>query len=107
MYRENLSDITEIEFVDIDLKTSVPWFSDILLPNEKIRQELIEHSNKFRIGTRKFYPPIHKLASYQNIEGDFEISDEISKRGLWLPSSSFLTDEEIMRVCDTIRNFWN
>ena len=26
MYRENLSDITEIEFVDIDLKTSVPWF---------------------------------------------------------------------------------
>jgi perosamine synthetase len=47
------------------------------------------------------------LASYQNIEGDFEISDEISKRGLWLPSSSFLTDEEIMRVCDTIRNFWN
>jgi perosamine synthetase len=107
MYRENLSDITEIEFVDIDLKTSVPWFSDILLPNEKIRQELIEHSNKFGIGTRKFYPPIHKLASYQNIEGDFEISDEISKRGLWLPSSSFLTDEEIMRVCDTIRNFWN
>ena len=106
-YRENLSDISDIEFVDIDLKTSVPWFADILLSNEKIRQELIEHLNKFGIGTRKFYPPIHKLLPYQNIEGDFGVSNEISKRGLWLPSSSFLTDENINRICDTIKNFWN
>jgi perosamine synthetase len=106
-YLENLSDIPEIEFVDIDLKTSVPWFSDILLPNEKIRQELIEHLNKFGIQTRKFYPPIHKLPPYQNVDGDFEITNEISERGLWLPSSSFLTDEDINRVCKTIREFWN
>ena len=106
-YRENLSGISDIEFVDIDLKTSVPWFADILLSNEKIRQELIEHLNKFGIGTRKFYPPVHKLLPYQNIEGDFGVSNEISKRGLWLPSSSFLTDENINRICDTIKNFWN
>ena len=88
-YRENLSGISDIEFVDIDLKTSVPWFADILLSNEKIRQELIEHLNKFGIGTRKFYPPVHKLLPYQNIAGDLGVSNEISKRGLWLPSSSF------------------
>ena len=106
-YRENLSKIDEIEFVDIDLKTSVPWFADILLPNENIRQKLIEHLNKSDIGTRKFYPPIHKLSPYHNISGNFEISDEISQRGLWLPSSSFLTDEDITRICDVIKNFWS
>ena len=106
-YRENLSSINEIEFVDMDLNSSVPWFSDILLPNEKIRQQLIEHLNKFGIGTRKFYPPIHKLPPYQNIQGSFDVSNEISERGLWLPSSSFLTDEQIYSVCQNIKNFWN
>ena len=106
-YRENLSSINEIEFVDMDLNSSVPWFSDILLPNEKIRQQLIEYLNKFGIGTRKFYPPIHKLPPYQNIQGSFDVSNEISERGLWLPSSSFLTDEQIYSVCQNIKNFWN
>ena len=103
----NISSINEIEFIDMDLSSSVPWFSDILLPNEKIRQQLIEHLNKFGIGTRKFYPPIHKLTPYENIQGNFEISNEISERGLWLPSSSFLTDEQINTVCQNIKNFWN
>ena len=107
LYRENLSGISEIEFVDLDLKTSVPWFVDILLPNEKIRQGLVEHLNQSGIGTRKFYPPIHKLLPYQNIGGDFRNTDEVSERGLWLPSSSFLLDEDILRVCDTIKNFLN
>ncbi|SVC37158.1 uncharacterized protein METZ01_LOCUS290012, partial [marine metagenome] len=78
-----------------------------LLPNEKIRQELVEHLKQSGIGTRKFYPPIHKLSPYQNIDGDFRNTDEASERGLWLPSSSFLLDEDILRVCDTIKNFWN
>ena len=82
-YRENLSSINEI------------------------RQQLIEHLNKFGIGTRKFYPPIHKLPPYQNIQGSFDVSNEISERGLWLPSSSFLTDEQIYSVCQNIKNFWN
>ena len=107
LYRENLSGISEIEFVDLDLKTSVPWFVDILLPNEKIRQGLVEHLNQSGIGTRKFYPPIHKLLPYQNIGGDFQNTDEVSERGLWLPSSSFLLDEDILRVCDAIKNFLN
>ena len=107
LYKENLASIPEIEFVDLDLKTSVPWFVDILLPNEKIRQGLVEHLKQSGIGTRKFYPPIHKLLPYQSIDGDFSNTDEISERGLWLPSSSFLLDEDILRVCDSIKSFLN
>ena len=107
LYRENLASIPEIEFVDLDLKMSVPWFVDILLPDKKIRQGLVEHLKQSGIGTRKFYPPIHKLSPYQNTDGDFKNTDEASERGLWLPSSSFLIDEEILRVCDAIKNFLN
>ena len=107
LYKENLASIPEIEFVDLDLKTSVPWFVDILLPNEKIRQGLVEHLKQSGIGTRKFYPPIHKLLPYQSIDGDFSNTDEVSERGLWLPSSSFLLDEDILRVCDSIKSFLN
>ena len=46
-YRENLSSINEIEFVDMDLNSSVPWFSDILLHNEKITTRITLLSTSF------------------------------------------------------------
>lgn len=103
LYKDNLSNIKEVEFLEIDLKTSVPWFCDILLPNEKTRQKLVDDLNNAGIGTRKFYPPIHKLPPYVNIKGDYENTEEISSRGLWLPSSSFLTNDDINRVCNEVK----
>jgi len=107
IFQENLSEINEIEFFDTDLNNVIPWFNDILLPNEKIRNDLIDYLNNKGIGSRMFYPPIHKLVPYSHIIGKFQIADEVSSRGLWLPSSSFLTDDDILRVCNEIKNFLN
>ena len=89
------------------MENIVLWFNDILLSSQKIRDDLIDFLKERKIGTRIFYPPIHKLTPYSNYSGSFTNTEEISERGLWLPSSSFLNEKDVVRVCDEIKSFFN
>ena len=51
------------------------------------------------------YPPINRQKAYQR-PGSYPISELVGQKGLWLPSSSQLTDEQIDDVCDAIRQFY-
>ena len=104
IYRDILEKVKGIEFLETNLDEIVPWFNDIFLPSNKVRDNLIEHLNNHKIGTRIIYPPIHKLKPYSNSKTNFVNTDEVSKRGLWLPSSSFLTEDDIIFISDKIKN---
>ena len=58
-----------------------------------------------KIGSRVMYPPINKQKAY-NLKGEYIVSNEIGIKGLWLPSSSKLTNKEIDYVCDQIKSFY-
>ena len=105
IYKEFLSQVEEIEFVDTDIKKITPWMMDILFNKNKVREEAINYLAKNNIGTRIFYPPIHSLTPYRSNNKKFMISTDISKRGLWMPSSSTLTDNELEYVCKKIKEF--
>lgn len=105
LYQELLKNISEIEFIETNLEDTSPWFIDILVPEEK-REKLISFLSEKRIGTRPFYPAIHTQPPYFWVKGDFKNSEMISKKGLWLPSSSFLKDEEISYICQAIKEFF-
>ena len=105
IYRDILEKVRGIEFLETNLDEIVPWFNDIFLPSNKVRDNLIEHLNNHKIGTRIIYPPIHKLKPYSNSKTNFVNTDEVSKRGLWLPSSSFLTEDDIIFISDKIKKF--
>ena len=51
------------------------------------------------------YPPINKQKAY-DIEGEHAVSNILGKKGLWLPSASQLSDDEIHRICSEIENFY-
>lgn len=76
-----LEDIEGIEFVDINLEDTSPWFIDILVGEGK-RDKLASFLDKKGIGTRPFYPAIHTKPPYSWIKGDFKNSEYISERGL-------------------------
>jgi perosamine synthetase len=106
LYHKLLNDVEQVQFIDTDLADCSPWFIDILLENEKERNDLMQSLNEKGIGTRSLYPPIHIQPPYAYVKGDFENAETISARGLWLPSSSFLSDGDIECVCAEIRNFF-
>jgi perosamine synthetase len=107
LYMDLLEDIEEIEFINTDLQNTSPWFIDILVPNLKIRDELALFLKERGIGTRPFYPPIHTQPPYSWVNGNFKNAQYVSQKGLWLPSSSNLSDEDIHYVCHRIREYFN
>lgn len=106
LYHDRLQDIEQIKFIDTNLEDCSPWFIDVLVNEEPVRDELATFLNEKGIGSRPFYPAIHTQPPYSHINGNFKNSEYISQRGLWLPSSSFLTNEDVERVCEGIRDYF-
>ena len=71
------------------------------------RDELRRDLEKKGIETRSFFIPMHKQPVFHNMglfKGEsYPIADELSKKGMYLPSSSGLREEEISYICDVIK----
>ncbi len=52
------------------------------------------------------YPPINEQKAYR-INGDFKISKNVGNKGLWLPSSPWLKNNQIKFICEKIKNFYD
>lgn len=81
--------------------TGTPWFVDVYVDN---RDGLAAHLAEKGVGTRKMYPLItsQKPFSRHRVTGDSTMDESYSNRGLWMPSSLNITDEEINYITDAI-----
>ena len=103
IYYEKLSGIPGVELIDTDLEQTTPWFFDILCEN---RQGLMAFLKEKSIGTRAFYPALHSEPAYGYMNLSFPVTEDITKRGLWLPSAVTLTNEQIEYICNCIREYY-
>lgn len=101
LYKEQLEGT--VGLVETDLKYTAPWLNDIMLESKDERTKLCEYLNKKGIGTRNFYPAIHTQKPFAFGENRFYVSTDVASRGVWLPSSMSLTDEDIIYVCDHVK----
>lgn len=76
------------------------WLYSILIKNTNINY-LIKKLKEKNIDSRRFFYPINVLPPYRQ-NGDFKVSNMLSKRGISLPSSVNLTEKEIRYICDTL-----
>jgi len=106
-YRAHLAGIAEVEFVPTNLRETTPWFVDILVP-EHTRKSLIQFLKERGIGTRPFYPPVTSQPIYRKAKrSSLPVSENVAARGLWLPSSCFLKEGEVKKVCASIKDFYD
>jgi perosamine synthetase len=102
LYRSELAGIEHLSFVDTDLSEVTPWFVDVLADR---RDALMSHLQEHGIQTRPFYPPIHSQPAY-GLRQRYPVTEQATEQGVWLPSSSFLSDDDIHRVSDIVRSFY-
>ena len=72
------------------------------------RDALMAELDDRGIGTRRFFVPMHEQPVYKRA-GLFEnerypVAEDIAERGLYLPSTSHLSEDEIAEVCDAIES---
>lgn len=73
------------------------------------RDELVEKLKKNDIFPGIFYPrPLHQFPTFKKLgynDGDFPISEKLSKMVISLPAHPGITEQDIEKVVDVIKNF--
>jgi perosamine synthetase len=101
LYQESLHDI--VDFIPTKISQGIlPWYDDVLTKSSEQRTKIIQHLKQNKIGVREFYRPLHTQPAYKR-DGNYKNTEILSKIGLWLPSSTFLTNQEIEFITKKIR----
>ena len=110
IYEKQLKGIEGFKIVSADKNVSpVFWFTSFLC-NEA--EGLADYLRKNGIQTRRFFYPLHLQPCYsdkryiQNIDDDFSISEKVYRKGISLPSSYHLTEQQQGIVISQIKKFY-
>jgi len=106
-YEEGLKELAEKGLITLHPQMKwancVYWIYSILIEDKfgMKRDELMKKLEKNGIETRPFFYPMHTMPPYFNKER-FPVAEEISKRGINLPSSLFLDHETATCVVSSL-----
>jgi perosamine synthetase len=77
----------------------------------KSRNELMAHLKRQGIDTRLLFNGMHRQESLRKYGCDcarrYPVTDMLADNGLYLPSGSGLTEDDIKRICDEITLYKN
>ena len=101
MYKIIYDELKNLNWIEF-LPEPPMWYLDILVPDP---QKIIDHLKKFNIQARRFYKPLHDQPLYKTAGKKFENTNYLYAHGIWLPSTTNLTDKQIMFIVETIKKF--
>ncbi|GMG69715.1 aminotransferase class I/II-fold pyridoxal phosphate-dependent enzyme [Tetragenococcus halophilus] len=103
-YKQELKEFSNISFMpENEGSESNFWLSVVILKN-KDTNELIDALDEANIESRPVWKPMHLqpvFANYDYIGG--EVSEELFKKGICLPSDTKMEDEDLYRVTSVIK----
>ena len=84
-------------------KRDVLWMYDIIVFD---RDELMKFLAKNGIETRLFFKPLRSQPMYREKIPDNSIAQQISKNGMYLPTYTQLTEEDVKFISNKVREFY-
>jgi len=112
-YTERLSEISGVEPPTIEpFTTRMSWFVYVIHFDKKIdRDEIAKRLEGHGVHVRPYFLPIHlqpyMVERFGYRDGDFPVTEDLGRRGLALPFSGVMTEEQVDYVCSAIRDELN
>ena len=115
LYQERLAGISSIQLpvVATSFAKNIYWVFGIVIKNDvnSNARNVSDQLSKYGIGTRPFFwslheQPVLKKYGYSSKES-FPVSENLSRRGLYLPSGMALSIEQIDYVSDKVAEIFN
>lgn len=109
-YAERLVEIPGVELPGIaEGTTRNSWFVYVIKVKQGIdRDKLAAKLTEARIPVRPYFLPIHlqpyMVKQFGYREGDYPVTEDLGRRGLALPFSGVMTEEQVEAVCQILRN---
>lgn len=114
LYKKYLSDVPGILFQSEPDKDCIDvcWMNTIVIDPAKYghhKDELIAHLKENEIDTRLLFTGMHKQKAMMDYgcdcSGEYPICEWLTENGFYLPSSSSLTEEQIIFISKVIRDY--
>ncbi len=108
-YAERLSETPGIEIPFIAPETTrMSWFVYVIRLDAKIDRNRFANRLEARgVPVRPYFLPIHlqpyMIERFGCREGDFPVTEDLGRRGLAVPFSGVMTEEQVEYVCQSIR----
>ncbi len=108
-YEARLSEIPGLEIPIVEpYTTRMSWFVYVVRFDAKLeRDALAKRLESKGVPARPYFLPIHlqpyMLERFGYREGDFPATEDLGRRGLALPFSGVMTEEQVEYVCRSIR----
>ena len=105
-YRQHLTDIAEIRFVEEPEDSySNRWLTCILTPSFETREQLRLALENENIESRPLWKPMHLQPVFERNKSYVNgVSEDLFEKGLCLPSGSSMDLEDLERICRIIKN---
>ena len=109
-YEARLSEIPGVETPFIEsFTTRMSWFVYVIRFDKKInRDEMAKKLDARGIPVRPYFLPIHLqpyiVEKFGYKEGDYPVTEDLGKRGLAIPFSGVMTEEQVNYVCEILRD---
>jgi perosamine synthetase len=98
-YRQRLAHVTGVALHDRhdDRYVHSHWMITVLV-RKGTRDAIMAFMREQGIETRPVFPPVHQMPMYQQCDAACPVADDLSARGISLPSWPLLSDAEVDRV---------
>jgi perosamine synthetase len=108
-YEARLSEIAGIELPHVGSSTTrMSWFVYVIRFDKKIdRDDIAKRLEARGIPVRPYFLPIHLqpyiASQFGYRQGDFPVTEDLGRRGLAIPFSGVMTEDQVEHVCRMIR----
>lgn len=103
IYRDALSNSgVEFQRVPHDVESS-EWLVSLLVPEGINRDEIMLHMAAAGVDTRPVFYCAHHMPMYASGQS-LPVAEDISQRGISLPSYPSLTDDDVVRVAEAVKS---
>lgn len=106
IYRKSLEGLKHVTFQSY-VQGSSCWMTSVLLQNEKARDRVAATLRTIGVETRPVFPSVHRLPPYASLSGHCPVTDEVSGRGISLPSGGHVERRDIDRIAMIIAEISN
>ncbi len=109
-YDERLAEIPGVEIPMIEkFTTRKTWFVYVVRFDPAIdRDAIARRLEKMGVPVRPYFLPIHlqpyMVDRFGYRPGDFPVTEDLGRRGLALPFSGVMTEDQVDRICRNLRN---
>jgi len=111
LYNEKLNVVDELILPHFEEHKKISWFVYVVRLKDRFTQEdrdmILRKLKEKGIGCSNYFSPIHLQPFYKKMfgykEGDFPVTEKVSKRTIALPFYNNLKEEEINYVCENLK----